>query len=66
MAVGNLLSPSEIAEKLGCPLHKVQYIIRSRKIVEVQRGGNCRLFDAIGVSRVKLAMKEIADNKLTT
>jgi len=48
-----LLSVSEIAEKLGCPQHKVQYLVMSRRIDPVRRVGGCRLFAADVVEKLR-------------
>ena len=34
----------EIARRLGVPLHRVEYIIRARKIRSASWAGNCRIF----------------------
>ena len=33
-----------IAKELDCPIHKIEYLIRARRIEPVQRAGNLRVF----------------------
>lgn len=52
-----LLSVSEIAEKLGCPQHRVQYLVMSRRIDPVRRVGGCRLFAADVIEQLRGEVK---------
>ncbi len=45
MSVIKLLTVGEIARRLGCPIHKILYLIQSRQIVPIQRAGALRVFD---------------------
>src|SRR5262245_58897155 len=41
----------EIARRLGQPVHRVEYVIRSRHIRPASRAGNCRVFAEDDVAR---------------
>lgn len=47
---GKALTVGVIADKLGCPIHRVEYLIRSRGIQPVQRAGNFRVFSQEALS----------------
>ena len=34
----------EIARRIGCPIHRVEYVIRSRGLRPKERAGNARVF----------------------
>lgn len=42
--ISQALTVGEIARQAGCPVHRIEYIIRSRGILPVQRAGNARVF----------------------
>ena len=42
-----------IAEQLGIPLHRVEYLIKSRDIRPVQRAGHLRVFDATALDALR-------------
>ena len=42
----------EIARRLGHPVHRVEYVIRSRQICPAGRAGNCRVFAEHDVARI--------------
>ena len=49
-----------IAAKLGVPLHRVDYVLRSRPyIVPTARVGRLRVFDAEGVACIRHELAEI-------
>jgi hypothetical protein len=52
------LTVGTIAERLHEPIHRVQYVIRSRQIEPVQRAGQIRVFDEKAIQRIG---REIAD-----
>lgn len=41
-----------IARRLGVPLHKVEYVIRARRIEAAGRAGNARVFTDADVDRI--------------
>ena len=38
------LTVGEIARRLGCPVHRIEYLIRSRGMRPSYRAGNARVF----------------------
>ena len=38
------LTVGEISRRIGCPIHRVEYLLRSRNIKPVFRAGNARVF----------------------
>ena len=53
-------TPGRIAEKLGVPLHRVNYILNSRPyIVPTARVGRLRVFDADAVACIRHELSEI-------
>lgn len=69
-AVPSLLTPGKIADKLGVPLHRVLYILRTRGHIRPRaRAGRLRLYsrDAIAFIRHELnaqdARRQAAENR---
>lgn len=53
-------TPGRIAEKLGVPLHRVDYVLRSRRhIVPSARAGRLRLYDAESVACIRHELSAI-------
>ena len=53
-------TPGRIAAKLGVPLHRVDYVLRSRPyIVPSARVGRLRVFDAEGVACIRFELAAI-------
>lgn len=50
----------EIARRLGVPLHRVEYVIRSRQISPTARAGNARLFTEADVRRIESELARIS------
>jgi hypothetical protein len=46
----------EIARRLGQPVHRVEYVLRSRRIRPAGKAGNCRVFAEPDVERVRAAL----------
>jgi len=44
---------------LGEPLHRVEYVVRSRNIQPVSIAGNLRIFDVATIDRVAAILLEI-------
>jgi predicted DNA-binding transcriptional regulator AlpA len=42
--ISSALTVGELARRIGCPVHKIEYLIRSRNIQPIQRAGNARVF----------------------
>ena len=49
-----------IAEKLKAPLHKVSYVIRTRRIEPQGRAGNVRVFSDVATKRIAAEIRRIA------
>ncbi|NLX23865.1 MAG: hypothetical protein GXY55_19605 [Phycisphaerae bacterium] len=59
-----LRTPGVIARELGEPLHRVQYVLRTRKgITPSARAGKLRLYDRQAVSLIREALREIDSRK---
>ena len=56
MEAKRALTIGEIAKRLKCPIHKVEYLVSSRNIKPIQRAGNLRVFseDALETIRREL------------
>lgn len=55
----NLLTASQIADRLGEPPQRVTYIIRKYRLKPVQRIGIIRLFDEEQIKAIKQGLYEI-------
>ena len=53
----------EIARRLGQPLHRVEYMIDSRRIRPIGRAGNSRVFSEAAVDYIKAELKRIDERK---
>lgn len=53
----------EIARRLGEPIHKVEYIIRSRDIQPTGWAGNARLFTELDIERIGNELRRIAADR---
>jgi DNA-binding transcriptional MerR regulator len=42
-----------IAARLGCPIHRVEYVIRSRHLKPAERAGNLRIFSEADVDYIR-------------
>ena len=49
----------EIARRLGQPLHRIEYVIRSRDIQPTGRAGNIRVFTDADVDRIAGELRRI-------
>jgi hypothetical protein len=52
----------EISDRLNEPVHRVEYVIRSRRIAPRSIAGNCRVFDDDAVEQIS-AVLQIIDAK---
>ena len=50
------LAIGEIVKLTGEPLHRIEYLIRTRAIQPVRRVGNVHLYDEEGVERIQRAL----------
>lgn len=46
------LTVGEIAKRIGCPIHRIEYLIRARNIRPVQRAGNARVFTDVDLDLI--------------
>jgi DNA-binding transcriptional MerR regulator len=53
----------EIARRYGVPVHRVEYVIRSRNIRPSGRAGNCRIFREEDVERIASHLRHIDRQK---
>jgi DNA-binding transcriptional MerR regulator len=53
----------EIARRLGQPVHRVEYVLRSRHIQPGGRAGNCRVFTEEDVARIAAELRLIESRK---
>lgn len=49
----------EIARRSRAPIHRVEYVIRSRRIQPAGRAGNCRVFSEAAVDRIASELRRI-------
>jgi len=60
MAIPKLRTPGVVARELGEPLHRVDYVLRTRpEIRPTARAGRLRLFDLAGVEAIREALADI-------
>jgi hypothetical protein len=53
----------EIARRTGSPVHRIEYIIRSRKFRPARIAGNCRIFSDEAVQRIAAELERINARK---
>ncbi len=53
-----LLTVGEIAKRLDVSLHRVEYILRSRRIQPAGRAGNARVFSEEDLTAIKVALAD--------
>ena len=53
------LSVGEIARRIGCPIHRVEYVIRSRALQPKERAGNVRVFSEADISLITGEIRRI-------
>jgi hypothetical protein len=55
-----LCTTGRVADMLGQPLHRIQYILRSRPDIKATAtAGTLRLFDDEAVNKIKLELRKI-------
>lgn len=59
------ISPTigEIARRLGAPIHRIEYIIDTRRIEPIGWAGNARVFSETSVTRIAHELKRIDKEK---
>lgn len=58
----NLLTVGEVAETLGVPIYRLQYLIRTRNIKPVQRAGILRLFTSDQLELIRAEIQSTCGN----
>jgi len=53
----------EIARRLGQPVHRIEYVIRSRQLRPSGRAGNSRVFAEEDVARISAELRQIDNRK---
>ena len=53
----------EIARRIDEPVHRVEYIIRSRNILPSGRAGNLRIFTDADVEQIATELRRIASRR---
>lgn len=54
-------TPSQVAEELGVPIHRVRYVLRSRAIRPAVVAGQVHVFTRCQVDQIRRALKETED-----
>jgi hypothetical protein len=55
----NVPTVGEIARRLGVPLHRVEYVIRSRRIEPTGKAGNAYVYSDADVDRIASELRRI-------
>ncbi len=63
MSNAPLPTVGEVARRTGYPLHKVEYVIRSRNIEPAGRAGTARVFSDAAVERIASELRRIDEAK---
>ena len=53
----------EIARRLGEPVHRIEYVIRTRQILPNGRAGNVRIFTDADVSDIAAELRRIDEQR---
>ena len=53
----------EIARRLNEPIHRIEYVIRPRRIQPASRAGNCRVFSDADVDHIAGELRRIDSEK---
>ena len=56
-------SATQISVRRGIPLHRVQFIVKTRRIPPAMKVGNTNIFDAAGIRRIERALDDIEQRK---
>lgn len=59
-----LLTIGEVAERQHVPVHRVEYVVATRKIMPASRAGKYRLFGEAEVEAIAAALRE-CETRLT-
>ena len=53
----------EIARRLGVPVHRIEYVIRSRDVRPVSRAGNARVFTDADITYIRSELRRIDEER---
>ena len=53
----------EIARRIGCPIHRIEYVIRARNLTPKGRAGNARIFAEADVRYIAAEIRRIDAEK---
>lgn len=59
LAVPHLPTVGEISRRTGAPVHRIEYVIRSRDIQPAGRAGNLRVFTEADVQHIASELQRI-------
>jgi len=59
MTIPPVQTVGSIAEQLGVPVHRIRYVIESRRIEPSGRAGNARIFTDADVERIASELRRI-------
>ena len=62
-SVPSVPTVGEIARRCKAPIHRVEYVIRSRDIRPIGRAGNARVFAEPDVARIESEIRRIDEEK---
>lgn len=63
MSIPSVPTVGEIARRLGTPLHRVEYVIRSRNLLPSGWAGNARIFSNADVAHIASELRRIDEEK---
>jgi hypothetical protein len=58
-----MLTVGEIARRLSQPVHRIEYVLRTRAIEPTGRAGGCRVFSEADFGRIREVLAEIRSRK---
>jgi hypothetical protein len=61
--IPNLLTIGEIARRLDQPIHRVEYVLRSRNVAPAGLAGNARVFAESDVAFLAAELRRIDDER---
>ena len=56
----------EIARRLDVPVHRVEYVVRSRRIRPASRAGSLRVFSEAAVARIASELRRMDEERAGT
>lgn len=62
----SLLTVGEIARRLSLPVHRIEYVIRTREIVPVGWAGNARVFAEYDLEYIGGELRRMAEDRRQT